>query len=488
MARTKATATVPKTAAKKTVPKKTASKAAAATAAKKTPARKTPAKKPAAKKQEAPIEESFAIETLRRLSKKAVGPDGEAVERFGKTTALLLRAEALSSLEKIVSAADSFRNNVGRGTLFGEDVIAALALFGVQFGNGFKSGKQIFPVFHHKDPGMRTDKDGNQVKVKSRASTKMKELQKARESLILNRASVERVTYNILSKLNPGKSVRVSLNAKDVLHVFVESRLLDLIGAAAVIMQPDEKKVFKGKFLEAAISLKPLKLSVASPVADVPLKTYIDKVHKSLNDGTGIDAQGKDQVERVVNIVLSRILSTAASLIKLAPNSTARPKDIYAAVQIVFGQVDNDSLLKKALEVMKTAVDKFTKSEKGSSAVRAGTNFPPTRFTNAIKKQPTKKAASKKSGTIFISNRVSAATGAALAAVLELVTAEILEAAGKATLEDKHQRITSSYIRVAILNDPEIASLFSDTIIGGDMNANAGVANYLKGKKVEEAS
>ena len=445
------------------------------TPAKKTPAKKTPAKNVASKKA---TSEPLRLETLRRLAKKAVGPDGVAVERFGKPTAKILRKEAMASLGVIVLAADSFRVNAKRGTVTQNDVIAALALFGIQFGNGFKKGQmQMFPVFRYKNPGTRKNKQGEMVQVKPRSSTKMKELQNARESFVLTRASIETVTYGILQTANPGSKIRVALKAKDALHVFVEARLLDLISTAAVIMKTNnDKKVFKEKYIEAAISLKPLTMAVANPVANVELGTYIEKVHDSIKDGTGMEAQAKDQIQRLVNIVFSRILAAAASLIKEGAGKTARAQDISAAVKIVFGQSRGaKSLSSLALGRIEAAVVKFSENKKGQAASRAGLNFPPTRLLGSIKVV--------RGSSSMISSRVSAKTGAALAAVLELVAAEILEASGNLTLENKRQRINSTYVRMAIQNDPELMYLFGNTIIGADMNTAAGVASYLEKKE-----
>ncbi|NXC43524.1 H2A1K protein, partial [Penelope pileata] len=59
------------------------------------------------------------------------------------------------------------------------------------------------------------------------------------------------------------------------------------------------------------------------------------------------------------------------------------------------------------------------------------------------------------------SDRVSPGSAIYLAAVLEYLTAEILELAGNAARENKKARIVPRHIQLAVRNDEELSRLFS---------------------------
>lgn len=72
-----------------------------------------------------------------------------------------------------------------------------------------------------------------------------------------------------------------------------------------------------------------------------------------------------------------------------------------------------------------------------------------------------------------------------LAAVLEYLTAEIIELAGKAAQDHKKMRITPRHIMLAVKNDPELNDLLSDAIFSdsGVLPNNIHPALIMKGKK-----
>ena len=103
---------------------------------------------------------------------------------------------------------------------------------------------------------------------------------------------------------------------------------------------------------------------------------------------------------------------------------------------------------------------------------RAGLQFPVSRMRRLLKKG-------------LYSDRVSAGTPVYLAAVLEYLTAEILELAGNAARDNKKRRIIPRHLQLAIRNDEELNKLLSGvTIAQGGVLPN--IQSILLPKKSEE--
>ncbi|KAH7913102.1 histone-fold-containing protein [Hygrophoropsis aurantiaca] len=91
-----------------------------------------------------------------------------------------------------------------------------------------------------------------------------------------------------------------------------------------------------------------------------------------------------------------------------------------------------------------------TKSQSRSS--KAGLQFPVSRMHRLLRKSN-------------YSKRIGAGAPVYLAAVLEYLSAEILELAGNAARDNKKRRINPRHLQLAIRNDEELSKLLGDVII-----------------------
>ena len=111
-----------------------------------------------------------------------------------------------------------------------------------------------------------------------------------------------------------------------------------------------------------------------------------------------------------------------------------------------------------------------------SRSAKAGLQFPVGRIARFLKKGR-------------YAERVGAGAPVYLAAVLEYLTAELLELAGNAARDNKKNRIIPRHLQLAIRNDEELGKLLGEVTIaaGGVLpNIHSTLLPKSKGKKEAE--
>ena len=111
---------------------------------------------------------------------------------------------------------------------------------------------------------------------------------------------------------------------------------------------------------------------------------------------------------------------------------------------------------------------------RGSKSARAGLTYPVARVKNQIKGR---------TGNLHVGQGAPVY----LAAVLEYLTAEILELSGNASRDNKKVRINDRHIMLAIRNDEELNKLLKGYVLGGGVIPNIHSAFLPEDKKKQSA-
>ena len=170
--------------------------------------------------------------------------------------------------------------------------------------------------------------------------------------------------------------------------------------------------------------------------------TYIYKVLKQVHPDTGISKHAMAVLDDFNRDMFIRVAEEARELCMKQKNVTMTSREIQTAVRLVLP----GELAKHAVSEGTKAVTKFSACETGGNqSTRAGLVFPVGRVKRLLKDRT--------------KMRIGAGAPIYLAAVLEYLTAEVLELGGNAARDNKRVRIIPRHILLAIQNDEELNKL-----------------------------
>ena len=182
---------------------------------------------------------------------------------------------------------------------------------------------------------------------------------------------------------------------------------------------------------------------------------YISKVLKQVHPDCSLSANIKSQINYFLNLLAVKIIEQAVSM--LSGKKTITSREIQSAVRIILpGQLARYAISEGTKSVTKYISADGLGKKKIDRSAKAGLAFSVSRVENIIRDNT--------------NTRVGEGAPVYLAAVLEYITAELLELAGNAARDNRKTTIQPRYLMMAIENDEELKKLIQTVdfdVLGG---------------------
>ena len=190
-------------------------------------------------------------------------------------------------------------------------------------------------------------------------------------------------------------------------------------------------------------------------------QSYIYRVLKQVHPETGITKQGMRAVESYVWELFTRLMRGAHLAQGVSGKKTCSSREVQTSVRLVLpGELAKHAVSEGTKSVVKYSScspsgrrrsPSAPRSPPCSKSAKAGLQFPVGRVHRYMKTGGTAKVEGL--------SRLSEGAPVYMTAVLEYMSAELLELAGSAARDDKKVRITPKHIDRAIANDEELTAM-----------------------------
>jgi histone H2A len=182
--------------------------------------------------------------------------------------------------------------------------------------------------------------------------------------------------------------------------------------------------------------------------------THIPKVLKQVHPELGITTEALNEVNLLCHIFAERIVNEATDLSKMNSKKTISSRAIQTAVRTCLTGEMTKHAVSEGLKAHTKYSTMTNNGGRGSRSKKVGLVFPVGRIESLIRHHR---------GV----ERVSGTAAVYLAAVLEYLTAEILELSGNAARDNKKKRVTTRHLLLAIRYDEELNTLTHNITLSG---------------------
>jgi histone H2A len=180
---------------------------------------------------------------------------------------------------------------------------------------------------------------------------------------------------------------------------------------------------------------------------------YDHSVLRQVHPDTGLTAKAGNEINYLLHYVHECLIINAERLVISSHKKTLTSREIQSAIIVTLPHNIAKYSISECNKVMGKFTSNYHKGSRVSKASRAGLQFPPSRVEHLIRRH--------------YCGRVGQDASVYLSAVLEYISAKVLELAGNEARDHHHTRITTKDIALAIKKDADLSHLFNNASLSG---------------------
>lgn len=318
-------------------------------------------------------------------------------------------------------------------------------------------------IYYLKDMKIKSSKSGKQRNVSScpnvltqtystRDRSKVLEKRVLKSQKSYNCFYIPKSVIRKMSDKHTQPNIRKSKDALIMIQEVIETHILNIFNYAYDI---EVNKTMSSNSIKKSIEKVKMTFTKVEDNQHTELGTYIKKVAKQIDPSLQISNECVFQINTVLNLLGNKLAIESFKFSNSKGKTTVNKNEIVTVVELFI----SGELIRFAKNEMDKAVARAGRSTVPSEA---GLLFPPSRVSKYFKPYNT---------------RVSIDTKIALAAVLEYLSAEIIEQISNCTRDDRKKTMSVRHMSIAIRNDKELSTLICNTL-GYDVPLSGVMVNF----------
>jgi len=234
--------------------------------------------------------------------------------------------------------------------------------------------------------------------------------------------------------------------SNDALIVFQEAIENHIINVFSHAQKMNENKIMKKETVTTAIDMIKGQHGKTERIHKEKFDVYIRKVLKQVHPDTNISKDTVFQTNTILNLIANKVASESLKLCRIDKKTTVSVRHVQQAIRILLpGELTKHASSELAKAITRASSHRPMTTNRENAELQ----FPPTRVGRFMTDH---------SGRTGVDSKI------ALAAILEYLSAEMLELAGNMANDLRKLTVTTRHLFLAINNDKELSKLVNNTL------------------------